>query len=167
MHVCVFPQWWKYVNYAHTVNDSCHTPKTEEKKKTEENSTFTGGHKLSWWNFAQIKKKKKKTYSNLIKHIYAFVPRRGGEARFDKSDMWVDRAHWDLNTSLHKKKRKKSVKWSHRGGCFTKKPDFGLVEFRLCKRIRKCVCAVLLIHFYSCSELSLLSDSQRKCFKRL
>lgn len=91
--------------------------------------------------------------SNLIKRICTLVPRRGGEARFDKSDMWADRARWELNPSLLKKKvwngvTEESVLQKK------EKTDFGFVAFRLCKRMRKCVCALLLIHFYFRSELS-------------
>lgn len=56
---------------------------------------------------------------------------------------------------FHKKKKKK------------RKSDFGFVAFRLCKRIRKRVCAAPLIHFYFRSELSSLNVSQRKRFKRV
>lgn len=43
--------------------------------------------------------------SHLIKRIHTFVPSREGKARFDKSDMWVDRERWELNLSLQEKKQ--------------------------------------------------------------
>lgn len=137
-------------------------------KKTEENFTFTGGHKLSWWNFVWIlnEREKKNKRSNLIKRICTLAPRRGGEARFDKSDMWAARARREFNPSLPEKKKV----WNgvtEENVLQKEKTDFRFVAFRLCKRIRKRVCAVLLIHFYFCSELSPSSVSQRKRFKRV
>ena len=43
--------------------------------------------------------------SHLIKRVYTFAPSREGKARFDKSDMWVDRERWELNLSLQEEKK--------------------------------------------------------------
>ncbi len=43
--------------------------------------------------------------SHLIKRVYTFAPSREGKARFDKSDMRVDRERWELNLSLQEKKK--------------------------------------------------------------
>lgn len=145
--LCV-SQRWKYVNSAQTpfwvTSDSCHTPKMErERKKTQiirhcvvlftntraRTKTHAGTrthtqfhiyqpHEMSYSD--ETLHRLKMLNSHLIKRVYTFTPSGEGKARFDKSDMWVDRERWELNLSLWQKKTQKknfSVKWSksHRG----------------------------------------------------
>lgn len=95
--MCVFPHWCKYVKHTQTANDSCHTPKREEKRWRQSRIS----HLLAATSYPdETFRLKKRKFSNLIKRIYVLAPRRGGEARFDESDMWVDRVRWELNSSL-------------------------------------------------------------------
>lgn len=161
MPVCVcFPHWCKYVKHTDSQWQLSHTQARGEKMKTEHSFTFTGGHKFCWWNFAQIKKKQK-----MLKFDQAH--RRVGATEGRRGKVW---RKWHVSGSSALRVKSftfKKKKWNGvTEESVRQKPDFGLVGFRLCKRIGKCVCAVLLIHFYFHSELSLLSISQGKCFKR-
>lgn len=151
----VFPHWCKYVKHTQTANDSCHTPKREEKRWRR--SRISHLPAATSYPDETLHRLKNRKCSNLIKRIYATEGKRG--------KVWQK---WQVSGSSALRVKSFTLKKVWNGvteESIRQKPDFGLVGFHLCKRIRKCVCAVRLIHFYFHSELSLLSVSQRKCFK--
>lgn len=120
---CAFPNGGNTKNSAQTpfwvTSDSCHTLKMEGEKKKEKNRShstvryssqththtqfhiYQQPHEMSYSD--ETLRRLKMLNSHLIKRVYAFAPSRKGKARFDKSDMWVDRERWELNLSLQEK----------------------------------------------------------------
>lgn len=154
--VCVSP-WCKYVKHTQTANDSCHTPKQEEKRWRRSGiSHLPAATSYPDETLHRLKKQKMLKFDQAHLRVGATEGRRG--------KVWRE---WHVSGSSALRVKSFTLKKKVWNGVTEESVDFGLVGFHLCKRIGKCVCAVLLIHFYFHSELSLLSVSQRKCFKRM
>lgn len=110
MRACAFPHCCKYVKHTQTANDSCHTPKREEKRwRRNRISHLPAATSYPDETLHRLKKQKMLKFDQAHLGIGATEGRRGKVWR-----KW----HVSGSSALRVESftlKKKIVKWSHRG----------------------------------------------------